>query len=697
MSIPLPGLSQHAVDKIDLLFVVENRRSTADQERIFAFAIPDLVARLANPRCLDLVVGQPISAQPAGPLDACPTGSQRELAPVLDMHVGVLSSSLGSFGATACPGVPPPSCPSSLSTPDDDRGHLLTRVDACATSTVPTYQGLGFLAWDPAQKLSPPGIATLGAIGVMGPGSGTGLVGALHDIVVGVGSDGCVFPSQNEAWYRFLVDPTPYDAIQLVNNQVNVSGIDQVLLKQRRAFLRPDSLLVIVNLSDTDDASIREYGSYPLIADPQQGNVALQSLGLIGDKQKYGVELFYPPSRYVNALTSVTVKDVNGNEVVNPIYTNLDPTRSTGPVRDPGLVFYAAIVGAPWQLLARQDAMGKPDLINGVSALDPTQVGGFKTARELSLLDAQGNVFWDDVAGDPENDVPAKSPFMIESTTPRNGTDPITGIAISPANTPNGAGNPLNDHERTIPAPPGDIEYACIFPALLAIDESSATTGAGDCASNPPDNPLCSPNPNDGDKNTLQTKAKAYPGVKHLAIARGMGSQGIAASVCPEQVTDPTRPDYGYRPAMGAIVDRLKQALDGECLPRALTTDAEGQVACIVLEGRHAESCTCDASTGRSPVTPAGEAVVQAAMADPASKNLDCFCEIDQTSGAALNDCRTSPHPSASGWCYVDAAEGPEEAAIVRSCPATEQREIRFVGGGMPAPGAVIFIACAGA
>ena len=117
------------------------------------------------------------------------------------------------------------------------------------------------------------------------------------------------------------------------------------------------------------------------------------------------------------------------------------------------------------------------------ASLDPTQVGGFKTAAELSLLDPKGNVIWDDIAGDPEHYVFAKSPFMVESSAPRTNLppDPITGAAISPPSTPNQMGSSvggevLNDHERTLPgSPPVDIQYACIFdlPSGQEIDGSS--------------------------------------------------------------------------------------------------------------------------------------------------------------------------------------------------------------------------------
>src|SRR5208337_1449002 len=113
-------------------------------------------------------------------------------------------------------------------------------------------------------------------------------------------------------------------------------------------------------------------------------------------KARYGIEFFYPPSRYVQALTQPTVQDEAGNVAANPIFSS-NAGEPNAAVRDPSLVVYATITGVPWQLIARQKN-GVPDLVGGVSAVDPTQVGGFKTAAELALTDVKGNVFWDDIA-----------------------------------------------------------------------------------------------------------------------------------------------------------------------------------------------------------------------------------------------------------------------------------------------------------
>jgi hypothetical protein len=739
-SVVTEQLKQSAVDKIDLVLAVDNSASMADKQAILALAVPDLITGLVNPPCLDNMTNLPVAVANLKPTDTCPTGSTREFNPVLDIHIGLLSSSLGTFGVGGiggCLETPSATCTATTTptTPGDDHGHLVTRSDSCNTmGDIPTYGGQGFLAWDPAQKLTPHGIPDVAT-----------LQNSLRELVVGDGQSGCGFESQDESWYRFLIDPTPYKSITFQNNQVSVSGIDQPLLKQRQEFLRPDSLLAIIVVSDETDTSVKEYSFYPLVTatgsplpnprsgcnngpndpccvtcglpapkgmgcldpDPQcamgapppmPSDPSLRAFGLTSHKQRFGAEFYYQPSRYVNALKSPTVADVTGKQVPNPIFTNLDPTNYSGAVRDSNLVFYAAIVGVPWQLIARQKN-GVPDLVAGVSDIDATQVGGFKTARELTLLDKSGHSYWDDIVGDPENYREPLSPFMKEKTGPRSGVDPITGATIMPATTPNGMGTTvggtvLNDHERTIATPVADIEYACIFPVLP--NTNPCDSGVCDCLASPSDNPLCYPNPSDGGKNTLQKFAKAYPGLKELAIAHGMGDQGIAASICAKQLKDNTAADFGYRPAVKAIIDRLKLALNGQCLPRKLTPNMQGQVQCLILEGSKSNTCRCDTTMSRSDVLPEHKPAVIAAQAEPAGTGLNCFCEIDQAQGADLMDCQTKTPATSNGWCYVDADQGKAEAAIVSKCPPSQQRQIRFVGNGAPQHGATVFLTCAG-
>ncbi len=295
---------------------------------------------------------------------------------------------------------------------------------------------------------------------------------------------------------------------------------------------------------------------------------------------------------------------------------------------------------------------------------------------------------------------------MKESTVPRTGTDPITGISTSPPSTPNNAGNPINGHEwlptGSFGGPPGDLEYACIFD-LPTPRDCSQPGAVCDCDGDPAkDNPLCDPNPNDSGKLTLQSRAKAYPGVRNLAIAKGMGDQGIVASICAAQVATPSNPDgtaardYGYRPAVGSIVDNIQRKVGApQCFPRALTPNADGQVACTVIEASKSPTCDCS-GTARAPVAADHQCLVDQAKQDPlyAVEQWNCFCEIEQTSGAALKDCDANQDVQAStnGYCYVDTTSG--NPALVSKCPSGEQQQLRFVGAGTPAPGSTVFLSC---
>jgi hypothetical protein len=624
-------------DKIDLLFMIDNSRSMADKQKILKLTIPDLVTGLFNPPCVDANdEALPANEQPTSPTGDCPVGSTREFAPVLDIHVGIVTSSLGVDGANSCASAPNgDTCTVSpcsngcavgqTNYTEDDQGHLISRQDPCSGGTLPTYQNQGFLVWDPAQMLMPPGDFDIPTFET-----------ELTNLVSGLGEVGCGFESQNESWYRFLVDPSPYQTITVGTEEgqpfVVTTGVDQTLLAQRKDFLRPDSLLAIIVLTDENDASMKEYGQYFYVGeslapnsedifqlpraraicqtdptdpcclscgqtapatcptDPTCANPTYTAtedpinLREWDSKRRFGIEFYYQPDRYVDGLTQATVADVQGNIVPNPIFV----AANGAPARDPSLVFLTEIVGVPWQDIARQDANGTPDLINGIDPLDPTVHGGFKSYAELIAKDANGKDFFDydlgnyiDYSTSPATinyGVPL-NPLMVESVVPRMGTnaetgqpfgktDPITGDAIAAApllGTPAAAAgvaqpNAINGHEWLATA---DIQYACIFDLPVA-DQRDCSTGlypSCDCDIVNNDDPLCAPNPNDMGNNTLQVRAKAYPGLKDLAILQGMQDQGIVASICPQQVTDDTQPNFGYRPAMAALINAMSARL----------------------------------------------------------------------------------------------------------------------------------------
>jgi hypothetical protein len=688
------SLDNGKVDKIDILISVDDSGSMADKQAILALAVPQLIESLVNPLCLpdDAETGM-APVRVAGPTDDCPVDMHREFEPVLDIHVGVIGSSL-DLGETGY------HLPGGASTVDcvDRKAHLLTEVAENETP-VTTYQGRGYLAWDPEAKLSPPGDSDMNAF-----------IGDVTKLVVGVGQDGCGYEASLESWYRFLVDPQPAEQIVLQGDKAVPDGQDSELLAQREAFLRPDSLVAIVMLTDENDCSTRpgygyltaragnseilgmqalvprsvcdsdpaseccapcqqgvpeHCGADPACSPEQLGNQhARNGLYCHNQKRRFGIDLLQPTERYIDGLTSPLVPNRNGELVDNPLFVSPD-----GTVRPSDRVFLAGIVGVPYQAIAR----------------DPEALGeGLMTFKELTA-----NEVWTDVAGSPKDYVAPRDSHMIESPFPRPGL-PLAGAGEIDAI--HGFEHGHGDSGA------GDLQYSCIFDLPTQFHNDCATASC-DCA-DPTDNPLCIQS--DGSYTTVQRRAKAYPGLRHLEVLRGIEDQGIVGSICAKQLDDNTRSDFGYNPAIGALVDRLAEKLVPPCLPRPLKPNKQGQVSCLVLEGRQTNGGACDCTgIAREPVPASQQGAITAATSSiEGADAYDCFCKVQQLADAELNACQnqiadevTVDSNPVHGWCYIDERIG--EAALVESCESTKRQTIRLVGEGQPGPAARHFITCA--
>ena len=149
-------IHQTAVDKLDILFMIDNSASMGDKQAYLQAAIPDLINRLVNPNCVD-DNGNVLSVSTNG---TCAMG-QLEFPPVHDMHLGIISSSLGSRGGDVCPPAGMPAAPyANISDHNDDQAHLLNRSltispTAASESTVAdatdgTAGQPGYLYWFPS-------------------------------------------------------------------------------------------------------------------------------------------------------------------------------------------------------------------------------------------------------------------------------------------------------------------------------------------------------------------------------------------------------------------------------------------------------------------------------------------------------------------------------------------------------------------
>ena len=262
-------------------------------------------------------------------------------------------------------------------------------------------------------------------------------------------------------------------------------------------------------------------------------------------KRRFGIDFLYPVDRYVQAFSSPMIADRAGNIVPNPIFSDLNPMDPVTTIRGPQQVLLAGIVGVPWQDIARD----KTDLKKG-----------FKNAAELAVAIApNGPTTWDVILGDSATNKKPLDPLMLETYLKRTGTNPITGDML--VNATMALGNPINGHEWTIAQ--NDLQYACIT-ALLAGTERDCTDtslASCDCTNANNDNPLCLEDPVNFNRRTLQVRMKAYPGLRHLAVLKGLGDQALVGSICPAQLVDMsnTATDFGYQPTLDGIAAWVKR------------------------------------------------------------------------------------------------------------------------------------------
>jgi hypothetical protein len=585
--VPPPDASLLSVSgKVDLLFMIDNSGSMGDKQELLGEAIPDLLNRLINPNCID-ASGNVLSESQNG---VCQTG-QLEFKPVPDIHIAIVTSSLGDLGGDICPPDAPNPINPSLLRHNDDQGHLINRTSN-ADAPVPQAQPSNFLAWFPSVAANrgnpPPPVAA-----ITDPNQ---LVTLFQDLVNGVGQYGCGIEAQMESWYRFLVQPDPYASIQVgSDNRAQLVGVDPVILQQRHDFLRPDSLVGVIVVTDENDSQVdpQNFGgdawffynsSYPgspttapprptsvcaatpldpgctqcTQAPPGDPNCAVNGGYLAANddplnvrnvhmKQQLGVDPQYPVQRYVDALSSAEVPDRNGEhpngsptyvgqkDCVNPIFAQNLPQSpgdelcnlERGP-RSPDLVYFALIGGVPHQFLQQ----------------DPTNPD---SPQKTVLTDAD----WLKILGtDPLSyDFTGQDPHMFESTTPRPG--------LPPPSAPNNA-DPISGREWTTGG--NFLEYACIFPLTTPHDCTDPTYAPFcDCRPDEPTPPpVCSTT-----TPTLQIDGKAYPTIRELVVAHDLGTRATISSLCPIHMTEtsPNDPLYGYRPAVDGIVNAFRQGL----------------------------------------------------------------------------------------------------------------------------------------
>lgn len=732
-------VSQQSVDKIDLLFMIDNSASMGDKQAILADAVPNLLVGLLKPKCADPGTGlppDPNNIKTANPMGSkadnygCPSGTEPEFRPVTDMHIGIISSSLGGFGGNVC----------ADSGRQNDKGHLLSLVKGGQPLQEAGAQG--FLSWypqndenmnDKKRHPDPPNKAF---------GDTGELSAAFAKLVTGVEQNGCGLEAQMEAWYRFLVQPDPWAKITVDgNNQADLGGpgdIDVDLLTQRADFLRPDSLVAVILLTDEDDSSVDPLavggqgwafmanqfpGSTVFRADGKTttaprgtsacendpGSPDCTSCGFAATcnpsdaacakikndpecqknngyygptedqlnarfsqqlvKRNYGIDPQYPISRYTDGLTKAKVPDRTTEHVqkvrsdgkgrdigpysgagkcTNPLFASKLPRAQGDEVcnlprgtRTSDLIFFAVVGGVPNDLLH----------------FDPND-------PEKSRIT---NDDWVKILGrDPGHyNYEGLDPHMIESKGARAGLP-------APSNT-RGDNGTDQVHGREWDTGGNDLQYACTFKLPPPGRTCTSMDTSCDCADMSRNPPLC------GATIGQQTRAKAYPTVREFMAVRALGDQGVIASLCPITLEgDKQAPQYGYNPAVKAIVDRLKNALTTQCLPQKLTRDPAvnpdtkqaNEVPCLVLAQLGDASDSCEKAGLKHPPADIEQKFKEqqkAESGDVKDGGVDLsglpVCILDQKTVEAGETCKEDANKV---WCYV---ENSKDKSPAGRCP----------------------------
>jgi hypothetical protein len=562
------------VEKLDLLFVIDEAPGAADLRDATARAVPGLLTKLRA-------------------LFRLPTTG--ETIGLTDVHVGVIGSSLGGFGTGLCAGPH-----------GDAHAHLLPRPgEQPAKGWAHDASGKIVQVDCPALSAGTPVSWATSANGArfVGDRDAAAFEAATSCAIASAASDGCTWPAPLEAAYRFLSDPAPYLTAEAScttsasgttygKSVITPQGLDQALLDQRAAFLRDDSLLAVVYVGNHDDASLNptSVNWLPLAYAPGTMPRGWKSCDGVPDDLE--PDSVYSPGDWdtlhkTHACWSCLqpVKDGDGNVVTDPmgncgapwpsvaagtpsLDVDASPLRAFHQVQRYGYSFlwgrkryvdgFASPMVQSWDATAyRYRSVGNPIYAGGIRTRARVQVSGIlgvPVARTRLDGGELEEAAWDAIASDDAT----RDAHLIEQIAPRAGIATFVGDRTIDA---------VHGGERSIPAG-DDLQYACI-------GARSSTTPTTDC---PPGaeatSPLCA---KASDGTTNQPYFKAYPTLRQLRVLRALSSEKLStllASACAES----------YQPAMDAIGARLANAISGRCSSTPIDLSGEGGLTrCTVL------------------------------------------------------------------------------------------------------------------
>ena len=454
-----------------------------------------------------------------------------------DVHLGVIGTSLGTPGADVCP---------------DSVAQVNTRAHLNKGTRLSTITPTGVLTYGPNSDLS-------------------SFISNANALVTASIGAGCGLEAQLESAYRFLVQPDPWESVTVSKAIASYVGTDSELIAQRKAFLRPDSLVVIVLVTDEDDSTADPRsvggqgwafmnstfpGSTQLRADGQQttapratsvcatnpGSADCTSCGRAGSCnssdpacQKLRADPncamtggYYRPEEDSLNTRFVRMKQRFGVDPQFPISRYIDgfsnrrvPNRDGEHTVSSGLMSdYLGTGNCTNPLFAAtlpsssaEELCNLPVGPRGKSLVVFAVIGGVPPALVGASPDWQAIIGKNPAA----YDYTGLSPYMIPSVTPRVGLHP-------PSSTRGEVGtDAINGREWTTNG--GDLQYACIYNRKVTLS-CLATDNNCDCADAASNPPICGADLGD------EPRDKAYPATRELQVAAALGDRGVVGSVC---------------------------------------------------------------------------------------------------------------------------------------------------------------------
>jgi hypothetical protein len=304
-------------DKLDLLFVIDNSGSMAEEQKKLAQALPHLITTLTT-----------------GNLSPKSVGAPTDFPPVNSLHIGVVSTDMGIYGVESQPSCGrqsfDPTAPDPITAvprmlidkPLGDDGILNTSV-AVAVSGIYARRASELSstpvslvsAPDPScqqQAAFPAGQRFIDFTkGVSNPDA----VAHQFGCIAKLGKNGCGIEQQLDAMLKAL---TPSTSALSFAAQSKGHGDSE-----NNGFLRPDAILAVVHISDEDDCSVPDNDTSRELFTPVGQGLLTEDINIRCGLNKYADHLHGVNSRYVAGLKAL---------------------------KSPGLVdriIFAGIVGAP--------------------------------------------------------------------------------------------------------------------------------------------------------------------------------------------------------------------------------------------------------------------------------------------------------------------------------------------------------------